>query len=145
MMVSKSKRFCLALGWGILVSTNAVAQSAALLLFDGKTGTEFAGCLNCSKYDDASVCNKYGKFGSQYSDLSIWNRYGRFGSKYQTNSPWNKYGDGLRIVDPAGNCYGLFTSSTSERSNMALISSLVDANASMDNLEALRDLLCEGN
>jgi len=59
----------------------AAGQAAeALLLFDGKTGTEFAGCLNCNRYEESAVCNRYGDFGSRYSDTSIWNRYGKFGS-----------------------------------------------------------------
>lgn len=40
----------------------ANAQNVALLLFDAETSTQFAGCLNCEKYDDAAVCNKYGDF-----------------------------------------------------------------------------------
>jgi hypothetical protein len=31
----------------------------------------FLGCLNCTKYDAGSVCNKYGEQGSKYhSDCS---------------------------------------------------------------------------
>lgn len=119
------------------------AQDVALLLFDGKSGTEIAGCLNCSRFDAASVCNRYGDFGSKYSDTSVWNPYGRFGSRYEENSPWNPYGSGLRIVDEKGNFYGLFTSATFGRSGIPVITSLVEANDSMGDLDALRDLYCE--
>ena len=65
----------------------------------------FHGCLDCSRYDTNSICNKYGDYGSQYSSNSIWNKYG-IGSEYDSNSPFNKYGQGLKIVDRSGNFYG---------------------------------------
>jgi hypothetical protein len=121
----------------------ASAQNVGLLLFDGENGTEFAGCLNCSRYEDTSVCNKYGDYGSRYSDESIWNRYGKFGSKYETNSPWNKYGEGLRIVDSDGNYYGKFTISRIDRSRLELVNQIAEAYERLDDLDELRDLLCE--
>ena len=57
----------------ILISSS-VNAAEALLLFGGKNHDEFIGCLNCGKYDDGSVCNKYGDYGSKYSDKSIWNK-----------------------------------------------------------------------
>lgn len=132
--------------WLVLANSltgRAFAQDVALLLFDGDTGTRFAGCLNCSRHDDASVCNRYGEYGSRYSDASIWNRYGQFGSRYEDNSPWNRYGIGLRIVDAQGNFYGMFTSSSSGRSGIGFITDLVEANRAMGDLNALRDLFCE--
>lgn len=118
--------------------------ATALLLFDGETGSIFAGCLNCSKYDNGSVCNRYGDYGSQYSDSSIWNPYGDFGSKYEQNSPWNNYGEGLRVVDSGGNYYGRFSLSSYEQSSLNLVQNIIAAYEAMENLEALRDLLCEG-
>lgn len=127
----------------VLMVGSARADNVALLLFDGETGREFAGCLNCSRYDDGAVCNRYGDFGSRYSDTSIWNRYGKFGSRYETNSPWNRYGEGLRVVDPAGNYYGRFSLSRYDQSRLPLVQALLKAHESMDDLDALRDLLCD--
>ncbi|TPL00671.1 hypothetical protein FJ938_22005 [Mesorhizobium sp. B2-4-14] len=127
----------------VLAAASAQAQDLALLLFDGATGTKFAGCLNCGRYDDVAVCNKYGDFGSKYSDNSIWNKYGQFGSKYETNSPWNAYGEGLRVVDKDGHYYGRFTLSVAEQSKIGLIQSLLGAYQKTDDLDSLRDLLCE--
>lgn len=121
----------------------ARANDVALLLFDGSTGRTFAGCLNCNRYDDASVCNRYGDFGSRYSETSIWNRYGKFGSRYEDNSPWNRYGEGLRIVDPSGNYYGRLSLSRYDQSRLPLVQALLEAHEAMDDLDALRDLLCE--
>lgn len=119
------------------------AQNVPLLLFGGKNDREFAGCLNCGKYDDESVCNKYGDYDSKYNDKSIWNKYGTFGSKYNSASPWNTYGEGLSIVDGDGNFYGRLTLSRQNQSHLGLAKSLLSAYKAMEDLDALRDLLCE--
>lgn len=105
----------------------AVAETKALLLFDGETGQEFAGCLNCNRYNSASICNRYGDFGSRYSDTSIWSRYGEFGGRYEDNSPWARYGEGLRVVDNDGNYYGRFSRSSIGQSQLPIIKSLLEA------------------
>jgi hypothetical protein len=125
------------------IAVSARAQSVALLLFDGKTGNVFVGCLNCSRQEDASVCNRYGDYGSRYSDKSIWNRYGDFGSRYEDNSPWNRYGEGLRIVDSDGNYYGRFSRASYGQSKIPLIRALLEAYEANDDLSELRDRLCE--
>lgn len=126
----------------VSITGAAYSQNSPLLLFDGKTGRFFAGCLNCNKFDDAAVCNKFGDYGSKFSDLSIWNKFGKFGSKFEDQSPWNKFGDGLRIVDPDGNYYGLFTASNIDRSRLQIVNALIAAFERTDNLEAIRDLFC---
>lgn len=125
-----------------LVASQAPAQNVALLLYDGETGYNFAGCLNCGNYDGVAICNRYGDFGSRYSDLSIWNLYGRYGSRYAENSPWNRYGEGLRIVDLEGNYYGRFSLSPYGQSTLPLIQNILEGYRRLDDLEALRDLLC---
>ena len=85
-------------------------QSQNLLIFGGKNHDVFLGCLNCSKYDNASIWNKYGDFGSKYNDKCIWNKYGEFGGQYNDTSPFNKYASiPPVIVDADGNFYGYFT------------------------------------
>ena len=124
-------------------TVSANAPEVALLLFDGKTGKVFAGCLNCNRYDGASICNRYGDYGSVYSDKSIWNRYGEFGSRYEDNSPWNSYGEGLRVVDSDGNYYGRFSRTYYGQSKIPLIQALLKAYESNDDLSDLRERLCE--
>lgn len=119
------------------------AQNVPLLLFDGESGAVFAGCLNCNRFDDAAICNKFGKYGSKFEDLSIWNQFGKFGSKYETNSPWSNFGEGLRIVDQNGNYYGRFSIGRTDRSAIPMVSSILAAYKAMGDLDALRDLLCE--
>lgn len=126
----------------LMITSAAQSQDFAILLFDGETGKRFAGCLNCTRYDDAAVCNRYGDYGSRYSQVSIWNRYGDFGSRYENNSPWNRYGEGLRVVDPDGNYYGRFSLSSTERARLPIIQDILEAFEAMEDLDALRDLLC---
>lgn len=125
------------------LTSKVSAQDVALLLFDGKTGQDFAGCLNCTRTDPAAICNRFGDYGSKYSDESIWNRFGQYGSRFEDNSPWNKFGEGLRIVDQEGNYYGRFSMSPFDQSRVPLAVSILEAYEAMEDLDALRDLLCE--
>ena len=130
----------------LFVTAPAQAQNVALLLFDAETGDKFAGCLNCGRYDDASVCNRYGEFGSRYGDASIWNRFGDFGSKYNDSSPWNRYGEGLIVVDYDGNFYGHFSLNPYTRygqSRVPLVQALIELYEEDFELDEIRDLLCE--
>lgn len=111
----------------LAVNHHAMADTRALLLFDGETGREFAGCLNCSRSERASICNRFGDFGSRYGDTSIWSRFGDFGSRYGENSPWSRFGEGLRVVDQDGNYYGRFSRSTHGQSKLPLVRSLLEA------------------
>ena len=100
-------RGVLVLAIWVASSTITYSQTPALLLFGGSNHKTFLGCLNCSKYDGGSVCNKYGNNGSRYNTDSIWNPYGNFGSKYSSDSPWNQYSSsGPVIVDNSGQFYG---------------------------------------
>ena len=85
----------------LISATNLV--EAKLLLYS--SDNNFYGCLDCSRYDSDSICNRYGTYGNRYSGESIWNRYG-IGSRYNSESPFNRYGSGLKIVDENGNFYG---------------------------------------
>lgn len=130
----------------LVTCTPAQAQDVALLLFDAETHRQFAGCLNCNRYDSGSVCNRYGAYGSRYSDTSIWNRYGDFGSRYEDSSPWNRYGEGLIVVDPDGNLYGHFSLNRYAQygqSRIPLVQSILQLYADGVDLDKIRDLLCE--
>lgn len=128
----------------VWITLSLPGQAQVLLLFDGSTGQEFYGCLNCGRNDDASVCNRYGTYGSRYAESSIWNPYGTVGSKYENDSPWNRYGEGLRIVDEAGAYYGrLTTGSFNDASRHPLARAIIEAYESVDDISVVRDLLCE--
>ena len=88
-------------------------RPAPELLFLGDQGhTTFLGCLNCSRFDDNSVCNRYGDWGSRYADRIIGNRFGDYGSRYSDSSPWNRYASKPPIiVDKDGNSGATSTTS----------------------------------
>lgn len=130
------------------LTTSLAAQSAtpALLLFGGSNHETFLGCLNCGRYDAASICNKYGDFGSRFNNKSIWNRYGDFGSRYSDSSPWNKYASNPPIiVDQQGNSYGYFTSNRTKTSRTTIKPLLVfldNVDQVNEDLEVARDTFC---
>ena len=81
---------------------------ADLLLFSDDD--KYLGCLDCSKYNNDSICNEYGTYGSKYNSNSIWNTYGTYGNPYSSYSPWNSYtSSSPKIVDRQGNFYGRFS------------------------------------
>lgn len=91
-----------------LISFNSISQT--LHLYGGSNHDVYLGCLNCSSYDNNSIWNEYGKYGSSYNTISIWNEYGTYGSEYNSLSPWNEYSSNPPvIVDKDGAFYGYFT------------------------------------
>lgn len=123
----------------LLLATCPILVSAEILLFTDDN--EFRGCLDCSRYDTDSVCNRYGAYGSRYQSDSIWNRYGA-GSRYDADSPWNRYGTGLKMVDRSGGFYGyLSMSSNGVREYRNVLRELYD-NYNGD-LNEIRDVFCD--
>ncbi len=115
-----------------------------LLLFGGKGHKTFLGCLNCTKYDNGSVCNEYGDQGAKYASESIWNRYGDFGSSYSDRSPWNKYAsEPPAIVDRDGNFYGYMTSNQYNPKRTKIIAMIALTEASDMDLTDLADIFCD--
>ena len=116
-------------------------------MYGGKNHNEFIGCVNCGKYDDSSVCNKYGDFGSKYSDTSIWNKYGDYGSKYSDKSPWNKHASSPPvIVDQDGGFYGYFSANQRQkkRTNIKSLAYMVNnVGIVIEDLEKTRDWFCD--
>ena len=122
------------------------ANAQELLLFSGRNNDTFIGCVNCSKYDSGSICNRYGDYGSKYSDTSIWNRYGTYGSKYNDESPWNKYSSNPPVVvDRDGGFYGYFTANRyeSKRTRIPSLLFLTDnVELVVEDLDKARDIYC---
>lgn len=74
------------------------------VLVDRQTG-KYLGNLNANKYDQNSVNNPYGRYGSKYSPDSINNRYGNYGSAYSPNSANNQYATNPPAIYHAPNQY----------------------------------------
>ena len=94
----------------LIVAFTTITSGQSLLIFGGKNHDIYLGCLNCDKYEDKSIWNAYGDFGSKYNDKCIWNKYGDYGGAYSDFSPFNKYASNPPVlVDKDGNFYGYFT------------------------------------
>ncbi len=62
-------------------------QRSCLMADDG----QFLGKITDNKYDNESILNRYGPYGSQYSPTSIFNQYSQYGSPYGQFSIHNPY------------------------------------------------------
>ena len=113
-----------------------LVQGQTLYIYGGSNHDVYLGCLNCNKYDNNSIWNAYGKYGSKYNSNSIWNAYGSYGSKYNSASPWNSYSNAPPVIkDKNGVFYGYFTTNKykSKRAEFDLVKVLYE------NHELIRD------
>ena len=81
----------------ILLVFSAVAHSAPPILVDPQTG-KYLGNLSNNRYDQNSVSNPYGEYGSPYSQESINNPVGEYGSPYSDKSINNPYATNPPII-----------------------------------------------
>ena len=82
----------------LLFST--VAYAGPPILVDPQSG-KYLGNLNANPYDQNSVSNPFGEFGSPYSQDSINNPVGVYGSPYSNKSINNPYAtEAPIVVDP---------------------------------------------
>ena len=51
----------------------------------------FLGSLRPNRYDQDSIFNRYGPFGSRFSQTCIFNRYSQYGGRYSSLSPFNPH------------------------------------------------------
>ncbi|MEK4083755.1 hypothetical protein [Psychrobacillus sp. FSL K6-1415] len=86
-------------------SNYKVKNELFLIGQDGK----YLGKLITDKYDDESIFNKYGDYGSKYSDTSIWNNYSEYGSNYGTYSAYNKRSPSPPIIFDGEDAIGYLT------------------------------------
>lgn len=101
----------------LLICSSAFAQKPIifgreLMIFGGPDHDEFLGCLKCGEFNLKSICNEFGRYGSEFSSKGVFNEFSRFGSQFSLSSPWNEYStsDSVPvIVDKDGRFYGHFT------------------------------------
>ncbi len=73
-------------------------------------GSVFLGCVNCDKYENNSLNNRYSDYGSPYSAYSVFNRYGEYGNRYSETSACNSNASNPPyLVDGDGNFLGFLT------------------------------------
>lgn len=80
---------------GSLIITKSFAvdlchELEGAVLISQDRGNTYLGKIT-NRFDDKSIFNEYGNYGSKYADKSIWNDYSQFGGKYSEHSPFNKY------------------------------------------------------
>jgi hypothetical protein len=94
--------------------SSALGAGRRVLIFGGKSGTVFLGCMNCASYDPDSLDNSLGSFGNRYSPTSLMNRLSEYASRYSDVSACNPYAQNPpRLVDDSGSYFGVLTSNTS--------------------------------
>jgi hypothetical protein len=73
-------------GCGCFLSGITAPQPSpkVLLLFRKEDHKDFLGCLNCVDTSEVSVCNEFGKYGSEFNSKSIWDSFGDYGSSCWT-------------------------------------------------------------
>jgi hypothetical protein len=73
-------------------------------------GNTYLGTLSSNPFDQNSVNNPYGPYGSPYSPTSVNNPYGRYGSPFSPQSATNPYAtQAPAIVTPNGDYLGKFS------------------------------------
>lgn len=81
----------------ILLATSAFAQQAPRLYSNDGKGV-YLGKLSANPYDQDSISNPYGKYGSPYSQNSVNNPYGTYGSPYSPYSATNPYATSAPVI-----------------------------------------------
>ena len=70
---------------------------------------QFLGKLCLNRYDNDSIQNLYGHYGSRYSSTSIFNQYSVYGSKYSALSPFSEYSNTPPQIYLRGALWGVLT------------------------------------
>ena len=117
-----------------------------ILLYGRNNHDKFLGCLDCNWSDSDSICNKFGKYGSQFSDDSIFNEFGVYGNRFNSSSPWNKYSSSDLVpiaVYRQGEFYGFFTINRFRTDAINITRQLKDIYEDAEgSLEKVRERLC---
>ena len=71
-------------------SASEVRQLNGESFIEAEDGT-FLGKLKPDRFDNESIFNQYGQFGSQYSPSSIFNKFSTYGNQFNTFSPYNQF------------------------------------------------------
>ena len=89
----------------VIVLFTAAGNAGPPILVDPQTG-KYLGTLSSNPYDQDSVSNPFGKYGSPYSQDSINNPVGEYGSPYSDKSINNPYATNPPIIlDPGEDSY----------------------------------------
>lgn len=62
-------------------------QGSIIIADDGQP----LGRITTNEFDQSSLLNEFGKYGSEFSSTSIFNKFGTYGSEFSQFSPFNKF------------------------------------------------------
>lgn len=88
----------------------ASVEGAGIFSQDGK----FLGKITSNRFDQDSIGNPYGSYGSQYSTSSIFNKFGPYGSESSSTSPFNQFASTPPVVVLNGRAVWYLTISTTK-------------------------------
>ena len=74
----------------IVVSSREVRQQKGESFIEAGDGS-FLGRLNPNRWDEESIFNRFGIYGSNYSPSSIFNRFSTYGNQFNSLSPYNRF------------------------------------------------------
>lgn len=94
------------------VNSNAPGNTLNYPSLHSNDGKTYLGKLTTNKYDDESVFNAYGDYGSKFSDKSIWDQFGTYGSKFSDESAFNNLASKPPIIILNGKIIGHLTTNS---------------------------------
>lgn len=83
-------------------------QESFVVASDG----QFLGKLSLNRFNNESISNEYGPYGSRYSSTSIFNQYSTYGSQYSALSPFSQYTQTPPRIYLRGELWGFLTVNT---------------------------------
>ncbi len=70
---------------------------------------EYLGKLTSNEFDNDSILNEFGPYGSEFSPKSIFNEFGNYGSDFSSKSPFNEFNSSPPKIYINGQFYGYLT------------------------------------
>lgn len=100
----------------ILVFTSSFALGQKVMIYGGEKHDVYLGCLTCTQFNDESIWNEDGVYGTKFNNISIWSEFSEYGNEFSYLSPWNEVATAPPIiVDDEGGYYGYFTRNTEHK------------------------------
>lgn len=70
---------------------------------------EYLGKLTSNEFDNDSILNEFGPYGSEFSPKSIFNEFGPYGGEFSQKSPFNEFNQNPPKIYVNGQFYGYLT------------------------------------
>jgi sporulation protein YlmC with PRC-barrel domain len=78
----------------------------------------YLGKIIDNSFDEESITNSFGKYGSKFSNTSIFNEFGPYGGKYSKLSPFNPYSSDPPIIKKNDRVLGYLTANEYQKSRI---------------------------